>query len=81
MAKDAPARPPEVAAADPDSSEAEYALEYPVVCPRCGSTLKTVQVVRLLRTRVHFVSVLPRRGHVLSCPECRSILGGELTFA
>jgi hypothetical protein len=61
-------------------SEAEYTLEYLAACPRCGESIKTVRVIRLLRTRVNFVSTLPRRGRVLACPSCRAILGGELTI-
>jgi hypothetical protein len=62
-------------------SEAEYALEYSATCPHCDSTIKTVKVIRLLRTRVNFTSSLPRRGRVLICPSCRTILAGELTLA
>jgi hypothetical protein len=61
-------------------SEAEYALEYPAVCPKCGEMVGTLRVIRLLRTRVNFVSALPRRGRVLACPFCRVILSGELTL-
>ena len=61
-------------------SEAEYTLEYKANCPKCGASLKTLKVVRLLRTRVNFVSTLPRRGRVMICPSCRSILSGELTL-
>ena len=66
-------------AADADS-EAEYTLEYRANCPKCGASLKTLKVVRLLRTKVNFVSTLPRRGRVMICPSCRSILSGELTL-
>jgi hypothetical protein len=62
-----------------DDSEAEYMLEYVALCPHCRETLKTIKVIRLLRTRVNFVSTLPRRGRVLACPECRAVLSGELT--
>ena len=61
-------------------SEAEYMLEYPATCPHCTHTIKVVKVVRLLRTRVHFTSSLPRRGRALICPDCRSVLSGELTL-
>jgi hypothetical protein len=37
-----------------------------------------IHVVRLLRTRVNFVSTLPRRGHVIVCPECRGIFSADL---
>lgn len=59
-------------------SEAEYSLEYPAVCPHCSRELTTVRISRLLRTRVNFVSSLPRRGRVLICPHCRAVLSGEL---
>ena len=39
-------------------SEAEYTLEYAAVCPSCRRTLKTVRVIRLLRTRVNFTSTV-----------------------
>ena len=61
-------------------SEAEYTLEYAASCPRCGETIRTLRVIRLLRTRVNFVSTLPRRGRVLACPACRTLIGGELTI-
>jgi hypothetical protein len=61
-------------------SEAEYTLEYEATCPRCLQPVKTVKVIRLLRTRVNFVSTLPRHGRLLTCPSCRAILGGELTL-
>jgi len=61
-------------------SEAEYALEYRAMCPKCGETIRALKVIRLLRTRVNFVSTLPRHGRVLACPACRAIVGGELTI-
>jgi len=61
-------------------SDAEYTLEYAATCPRCGETIKTLRVIRLLRTRVNFVSTLPRRGRVLACPLCRTVISGELTI-
>lgn len=66
---------------DGRDSEAEYTLEYPAACPHCTHTIKVVKVIRLLRTRVNFTSSLPRRGRVLICPDCRSVLSGELTLA
>ena len=59
--------------------EAEYTLEYPVCCPYCASELDVVRVVRLLRTKVNFTSLLPRRGRVISCPKCLKILSAELS--
>lgn len=61
-------------------SEAEYTLENSVVCPYCSHTIKTVRIVRMLRTRVNFTSMLPRRGRVATCPDCRKILSAELTI-
>lgn len=58
--------------------EAEYALETLAKCPGCQQVLDTVHVARLLRTRVNFVSGLPRRGQVMICPACRTILTGSL---
>jgi hypothetical protein len=58
--------------------EAEYALEFPLRCPHCQGAISSVQVVRLVRTRVNFVSFLPRRGYVIVCPLCHHILSAEL---
>ncbi len=58
--------------------EAEFALESRAVCPHCGEVIETVQVIRLLRTKVNFVSSLPRRGQVIVCSSCQSILSGAL---
>jgi hypothetical protein len=58
--------------------EAEYALEFPLRCPHCEATITCVQVVRLVRTRVNFVSLLPRRGYAIVCPGCHHILSAEL---
>jgi hypothetical protein len=59
-------------------AEAEYTLEYPARCPHCKAELEALRVARLLRTRVNFTSTLPRRGHVISCPECSTIISAEL---
>ena len=61
--------------------EAEYQLEYPVKCPHCGEELEVVRVVRLLRTKVNFTSMLPRRGRIISCPICLKVLSAELSVA
>ena len=58
--------------------EAEFTLESPVRCPQCGEAIEALQVVRILRTKVNFVSSLPRRGQVMICPLCRAILTGSL---
>lgn len=60
------------------SFEAEYALESPLKCPHCKDTIAAVQVLRLVRTRVNFISMLPRRGYVIVCPACHQILSAEL---
>lgn len=61
-------------------SEAEYTLEYVAVCPSCEESIKTLKVIRLLRTRVNFTSTLPRHGRVTICPHCRTILSAALTL-
>jgi hypothetical protein len=54
--------------------EAEYTVESPVRCPLCKASVKTVNVLRMLRTRVNFTSNLPRRGWVATCPSCHAIV-------
>jgi hypothetical protein len=58
--------------------EAEYQLEAPVKCGACGQMVESLQVLRLLRTRVNFTSSLPRRGFVVVCPICQGIVSGYL---
>lgn len=58
--------------------EAEFTLEAPVRCPQCSESIEELQVVRILRTKVNFVSSLPRRGQVMICPKCRAIVTGSL---
>lgn len=58
--------------------EAEFALETPVACPSCSAVIDSIGIVRLLRTRVNFVSSLPRRGHLMICPRCKTVLSGSL---
>ncbi len=69
-------------AVEPDEAagdiEAEYALEAEAACPQCRARVDSVQVIRLLRTRVNFVSGMPRRGQVIVCPSCKTILSGTL---
>lgn len=66
-----------------NEAEAEYTLESPVRCPHCEGPVESVQVVRLLRTKVNFTSSLPRRGYVVVCPTCKTVIpaavGGLLT--
>ena len=77
----APVLPPLDGAQYIRDGEAEYTLEYPATCPSCRRTLKTVRVIRLLRTRVNFTSTLPRHGRVVICPNCRAIFSAALTVA
>lgn len=69
-----------VRALTPDDTqvEAEYQLEAPVVCPSCRSSVTTLRVIRMLRTRVNFTSTLPRRGRAVVCPACSNIISAEL---
>lgn len=59
--------------------EAEYSLEHPVRCQACGEMLSNLKAVRLLRTEVNFTSTLPRRGRVLACPLCHTMVSAELS--
>ena len=61
-----------------ESYEADYALESALTCPQCKKVVTSLHVVRLLRSKVNFTSTLPRRGHVIICPECKAILSAEL---
>jgi hypothetical protein len=63
---------------EPQEIEAEFTLESAASCPHCGKMIHSVQVIRLLRTRVNFVSSLPRRGQVMVCPGCKAVLSGSL---
>ena len=58
---------------------AVYTLEDPVKCPHCREALRSLRVVRMLRTQVTFTSPLPRAGRVLICPSCEKILSAELS--
>ena len=62
----------------PPAFEAEYTIESPLRCPHCKESITTLQVLRLVRTSVNFVSLLPRRGYVVVCPACHQILSAEL---
>ena len=59
--------------------EAEYTLESPVTCPGCKEKPTTIQIVRLLRTKVNFTSTFPRRGYALTCSQCHTVLGAGLS--
>jgi len=56
-----------------------YTLEGPVTCPECSTEIRTLRVLRALRTQVSFTSTLPRRGYVMLCPDCHRILSAELS--
>ena len=58
--------------------EAEYTLESMVICPNCKQGIENIHVVRMLRTKVNFVSGLPRRAQILVCPECKAVLAAYL---
>ena len=62
----------------PQEVEAEYTLETTVVCPNCERQVDTLEVVRMIRTRVNFTSSLPRRGFVVTCPKCQGVVSGYL---
>jgi hypothetical protein len=70
--------PTPVETAQPVSFDAEYTLEAPLRCPRCQNEITTVGVVRLIRSKVNFISTLPRRGHLIVCLSCQAILSGAL---
>jgi hypothetical protein len=57
---------------------ATYGLEQPVICGNCRQEIDRLHVVRLYRAKVNFVSSLPRSGRILICPNCRTIVPGEL---
>ena len=63
---------------EPLKFEAEYELERPARCPSCQKLITKVGVIRLIRTRVNFVSTFPRRGYLAVCGECSSILPADL---
>ncbi len=59
--------------------DAVYRLESPARCPQCGEVLSELRAVRLLRVEVNFTSMLPRRGRILVCPYCQTVVPAELT--
>jgi hypothetical protein len=62
----------------PATFDAEYAIESALTCPHCKESIAALQVLRLVRTRVNFISMLPRRGYVIVCPACHKILSAAL---
>ena len=77
LLEEVPVAQPSEPASTP-SFEAEYTLESLLRCPHCREEIATVQVLRLARTRVNFISMLPRRGYAIVCPLCHSIISAEL---
>jgi hypothetical protein len=63
---------------DEQPIEAEYTLESPAACPHFKHDLQRLLIVRLLRPKVNFTSALPRRGQVMLCPHCRTMVAGSI---
>lgn len=57
---------------------ARYTLERSLICPYCHEQIQSIKVIRLVRSQVPFTSTLPRRGRVLTCSGCDTILSAEL---
>jgi len=76
---------PEAAGLTPASGKAHtgagalYTLESPARCPECEQEIRSIRVLRVLRTQVSFTSTLPRKGYVIVCPECERVLSAELS--
>ena len=58
---------------------AVYTLEAAVKCSHCREVIRTLRVVRMLRTQAAFTSTLPRAGRALVCPLCERIISAELS--
>ena len=69
---------PDLAAEEEPEFEAVYSLERAVKCPSCTATLRKLNVVRTLRSKVNFTSNLPRRGYVMTCPDCEVVLSANI---
>ena len=69
---------PDMATGEEAEFEAVYALERAVKCPSCSGTVKKLNVVRTLRSKVNFTSNLPRRGYVMTCPDCGVVLSANI---
>ena len=72
MSAEETARPLETDALE--EFEAEFTLESPASCPACKDEIRSLNVVRVLRTRVNFTSTVPGRGYLFLCPSCRAIV-------
>jgi hypothetical protein len=60
-------------------SAGSYTLDEPARCPHCREPIRSIKVLRLVRSQVPFISRLPRGGRVLVCPACEGILAAELS--
>ena len=60
-------------------STSSYTLDTPVCCPHCHERINSIRIVGLTRSQVSFTSTLPRKGRVIVCPECETILTAELS--
>jgi hypothetical protein len=56
-----------------------YTLEAAARCPECHDEIRTLRVLRVLRTQVSFTSTLPRKGYVVVCPQCERMLSASLS--
>ena len=56
-----------------------YTLEAAARCPECHNEIRTLRVLRVLRTQVSFTSTLPRKGYVVVCPQCERMLSASLS--
>jgi hypothetical protein len=56
-----------------------YTLEAAARCPECHNEIRTLRVLRVLRTQVSFTSTLPRKGYVVVCPQCERMLSAALS--
>jgi len=60
-------------------SASSYTLDSPVGCPHCHERINSVRIIGLTRSQVSFTTTLPRKGHLIVCPECEQILTAELS--
>jgi hypothetical protein len=58
---------------------ASYQLELPAKCPHCRDPIRTLNVLRLVRSKVAFTSTLPRSGRAMVCPQCEAIISVDLS--
>ncbi|MCM3878622.1 MAG: hypothetical protein ND807_00800, partial [Vicinamibacterales bacterium] len=56
-----------------------YDMELPARCPFCRSPIRTLKVIRMVRSKVAFTSTLPRSGRAVVCPACECIISAEVS--